>query len=103
MGLFLSFITINVASYHEWTERPGYLYARAKHHVGHPKLELLRHLNSPFVEHFNGKEHVQRNMSVVAIECQLVQPIDDTLIGKVQEVLCIELYQGVELDANTRI
>ena len=41
-------------------------------------------------------------MSVVAIECKLVQPIDDALTGKVQEVLTIELYQGVELSANAR-
>ena len=102
VGLFIPSISINVASYHEWTERPGNLYVRREHHLGHPKLELLRHLNSPFVEHFNGKENIQPNMSVVAIECKLVQPIDDALTGKVQEVLTIELYQGVELSANAR-
>ena len=103
MGLFLTYISLNVASYHEWTERPEYLHARASHHVGHSKLELLRHLNSPFVEHFNGKENIQPNMSVVAIECELaVQPIDVALKVKVQEVLTIELYQGVEITANSR-
>ena len=102
VGLFLPSILINVASYHEWTERSESLYAKATHHVGHPKLELLRHLSSPFVEHFNGKEDVQRKMSVVAIDCELVQPIDVALIGKVQEVLTILLYQGVELSASSR-
>ena len=59
-------------------------------------------MSSPFVEHFNGKEEIQGKMSVVAIDCELVQPIDVALIGKVQEVLTIILYQGVELSASSR-
>ena len=59
-------------------------------------------MSSPFVEHFNGKEEIQGKMSVVAIDCELVQPIDVALAGKVQEVLTIAFYQGVELSASSR-